>query len=224
MADVPILFSAPMVRAILDGRKTQTRRVLKSQPYVNESGEILRAAGKRREVGYSRMSPDCGKPHPDWARWRVGDRLWVRETFAILPEIERRPVLVWREACDENDCFDLVTPGSDVQHIHVEEWRSPIHMPRWASRITLEVTAVRVERLRSITDADALKEGLWPLCQPDPARPNLIWIGTPDVCRAPVREFKRVWTEIHGKSVIGSWDANPWVAVIEFKRVEQAIA
>ena len=167
MKERPILFSGPMVRAILDGRKTQTRRVVKIGSY-RPSGPFGDHAG---------YCP-YGKP---------GDRLWVRETFFNEPNFHGVSA-TWYRA--DNDTF----PGM---------WKPSIHMPRRLSRITLEITAVRVESLNEINGMEAWREGCpyHPKADPEP-EDMIAW-------------YRKLWESINGP---GSWAANPWVWVIDFRR------
>ena len=172
MKERPILFSAPMVRAILAGTKTQTRRAVKldATPEPKYSRDVV-----------LRYRCPYGQP---------GDRLWVRET--------------WMYGQGSTPIFRadvLVTPKDQV-------WRSPIHMPRAASRITLEITGVRVERLQDISEADAVEEG---------APGGHGAIPGYGYNALPGEHYRHVWESINGPS---SWDANPWIWAIEFKRVE----
>lgn len=191
----PILFNAPMVRAILDGRKTQTRRIVKGQPwpgipFIGIDGMV---ATWRRDYGddtsmMSLVRLSHGQP---------GDRLWVRETWAEYAD-PTHDYRVYYAADD--DCGALV------------RWRPSIHMPRWASRIDLEITAVRVERLQDISEEDALAEGI------EGMRGQ--WKSYTDqvvVCHKPRASFRSLWDSINAKGGYG-WDANPWVFVYEFKR------
>lgn len=179
----PIIFSGPMVRALLEGRKTQTRRIVKpprgwaeKYPYLDrhvmkESWQTWWWDGVHRHVG---VSQDCpyGKP---------GDRLWVRETFRF---------------CDGHHVeFKANTP-----ELESSEWRSPIHMPRRACRLSLEITDVRVERVQNISEEDAHAEGFG------------VAFGPGMFSRA----FDSYWDQINGKSA--PWDSNPWVWVVSFKR------
>lgn len=201
MRERPILFAGRLVRAILDGRKTQTRRVVKPS-YLGDA--------------------DCIEPLDDYpAEWSVwadgerhgnvlcpygvpGDRLWVRETGWQRPE--RTPRMM-REGADTWEKYYFDADGLDeADHAQFKEWgfkrRPSIFMPRWASRLTLEVVNVRVERLQEISEEDALAEGIRP--------PS-------DHGRAPNRSlYASLWDELNGR---GAWDANPWVWVVEFKRV-----
>ncbi|HEX5750039.1 MAG TPA: hypothetical protein VFZ09_27665 [Archangium sp.] len=228
----PILFSGPMVRAILHGRKTQTRRVVKPQPPSMEAVRSLSGDGFSPHLMRDGTWTVAG---PVWAvrkllgtepRWRCpygrpGDRLWVRESWGVLGNI--------REASAEDQFTAHVEYSADLAKrtmtVHMDQWRGSyerrgkwrpsIHMPRWASRITLEVTGVRVERLHDISEADAQAEGV--VCE------NLGLRG--DVCRivTPSQHwkyhFQNLWASIN---TLESWRANPWVWVVEFRRVEVA--
>jgi hypothetical protein len=183
MKDHPILFSAPMVRALLDGSKTQTRRVVKPMhlPFVeNLTANFLDGKWGERPMPY-------GQP---------GDRLWVREAWAPIRDGAKN---AWYRADMCEATLNGAPPGF--------RWRPSIHMPRWASRITLEVTGVRVERLVDISEADAIREGV--------SADKYAYKG---LDRAYSRAFSDLWENINGP---GSWEANPWVWVIEFKRLEQ---
>lgn len=209
-----LIFNSEMVRAILDGRKTQTRRPIKwKQTRFTEIGE-------REDGSKWPWSEDaehvCDFWHP-CPFGAVGDRIWVRETwssdFANYYPNDR----VWY-AADNNRQLDIdmvdgvrgiYSPESDV---HVPfRWHPSIHMPRWASRILLKITDVRVERLNSISDADAKAEGC---CY---GRGG----GVPDFAVTPADHFPTLWASIYGEE---SWKANPWVWVISFKRVEGGAA
>jgi len=208
MADRPILFSAPMVRALLDGGKTQTRRVLKPKRGVTLDDFSIDMGA--RGIGRAFALPRDKLAEP---KYQIGDRLWVRETW-------------WRGSYDFNpDAYKGDPPEPALFYKatdggrNVDRWKPSIHMPRAVSRLTLIVEAVRVERLRNISDADSLAEGVGPLCHPL-GRPDLTWVGSPDVCAAPSYAFKKLWESINGA---GSWDANPWVAAITFRVVRANI-
>lgn len=209
MKERPILFSGAMVRALLAGSKTQTRRVVKRQPWAScliEEGmdgeapfiySALHGEGPGHDVQESRSPCTCpyGKP---------GDRLWVRETFDFLPdggpdEPQACVIVYWATGSTE----PRSAPESYNPMIYGrEKVRPSIHMPRWASRITLEVTGVRVERLHGITRGDAMAEGC--------PFPNMA--QGPD----PRDWYAELWGAINGP---GNWDANPWVWVVEFRRL-----
>lgn len=186
MADRPILFNDAMVRAILAGTKTQTRRVVKGDPlrWLDESG----------------FSPDfMSHPENDLCPYgQPGDRLWVRETFQRFSDDGE--ILYKADPAGFDEMNELKRDGCLEAR-----WRPAIHMPRWASRITLEVTAVRIERLQQISEEDAKAEGAIGALNNS--------IGDNWCAR---EAFAALWQSINGP---GSWDANPWVWVIEFKRL-----
>lgn len=198
MKERPILFSASMVCAILEGRKTQTRRIIKEQPLLGCIGTygvgIPFVRGKNGDVRCPYGTP--------------GDRLWVRETFCpIYPQDPHynggRPI--------EYDYAATYKHGDrlgDLLGIK-KRWTPSIHMPRSASRITLEVTGVRVEQLNEISEADAVAEG----CDngKSDAAISTGWYERPKAA------YRRLWEQING---IGSWNENPLVWVVEFKVLE----
>jgi hypothetical protein len=200
----PILFSGEMVRAILDGRKTQTRRVVLPQPIKNPGGKyepsdpVEGMDGKWHfmsgVVSYAHNDVRCPFGQP-------GDRLWVRETFWTDDHAPFAPA-VYHADSDWN-------PGWE------RRWRSPIHMPRCLSRITLEVTGVRVERVQEISEDDAKAEGVLE-CARRVA-------GFDTGCASHVCGFRQLWSSLNEKRGYG-WDVRPWVWVIEFKRVEDSAA
>jgi hypothetical protein len=202
MSERPILFSAPMIRAILADTKTQTRRVLRDQPCklrdFNGGGLSIRVRGSV----YQAFSPRC--PPVRCPYGAPGDRLWVRETFAHVYRDNSTP----EERAAEDVAYKA--DGFSVDAYAYGTWKPSIHMPRWASRITLEITEVRVERLQEISEADADAEGArdWAAGQGTPVR---------DLMEARL-QFRALWQSINGPE---SWDANPWVWVVAFRRVEQ---
>jgi hypothetical protein len=194
MKERPILFSAPMVRAILEGRKTQTRRAIpenlldKYYDYDDWCCAVGGSGGsdsRQYEKEYFLERCKYGQP---------GDRLWVRETWARY-NIDQ----------DSHDMAYKATVPSDWPK--EGRWRPSIHMPRWASRIDLEITGVRVERLNEISEADCIKEGIAPVSLHDLDCDSI----------APSTHFKALWESINGE---GSWSRNPFVWVLEFKRVQ----
>ena len=212
MKERPILFKAEMVRAILDGSKTQTRRVMKPQPdddaiiAVGEIGTSRGAAFVRypREGGITRRVP-CPYGQP-------GDRLWVRETY--FGNHVQHP----NEPEDERE---LHYRADGLPNFEGEEslikWRPSIFMPRWASRITLEIVNVRVERLQDISEEDARAEGVG---QVGIETGQVLESGAPVEIGSYACAYCDLWESINGK---GSWEANPWVWVVEFKRTESQI-
>ena len=209
MTERPIPFKGEMVHAILDGRKTQTRRVMKAQPYpdsivtvehyhptvIDRHGdmqpgkEIFGAHWDDGEYG-------CRSPYG-----APGDMLWVREAWRAWSQYDDWPP-------------SRLPPGVDVQYIAdvsapwASRYRSPRFMPRWASRITLRITDIRVERLQDISEDDAKAEGVKPLVY----AAHHVAAG----CGARIA-FEQIWNSINGP---GDWEANPWVWVISFKRVK----
>lgn len=194
MKELPIRFSGPMVKAILDGSKTQTRRVVKQ----DRDGLL-----------------DC-KPTPAWdAFWQCvacpygkpGDRLWVRETFGI--DDEDGSVLYFADP----------DTAQNAEHARICEDRYPrrrpsIHMPRWASRILLEITDVRVERVQDISEADAQAEGIE---YSERFAGYCIGMAEHYHSHDPRLSYASLWESINGPD---SWAANPWVWVVEFRRIE----
>lgn len=190
MAERGILFSAPMVRALLAGTKTQTRPAAK----LTHAGHVKEPRGHRR---WHPGDPDAVAACP---YGKPGDRLWVRETHCAFDAGR----VHYRADHAHNPAGDKA---------HGIKWTPAIHMPRWASRITLEITGVRVERLQEISEADAIAEGV-------PNQTRLTGHDKESGCQwgpaEPVAEYCQLWESINGP---GSWAANPWVWVLEFKRV-----
>jgi hypothetical protein len=206
----PILFSGPMVRAILSGAKTQTRRIVKPQPKHDQFELCNFAKSKVARDGTSYPAEDerfgiCdvdGEWSIECRHGQSGDRLWVRETFFCVTG-EPGPI----------DCrYQADYAIGDFKGL----WKPSIHMPRWASRITLEITGVRVERLNEISEADAMAEGIHKFHSLElyGYDPN----GTPGqmVGGTAIEAYALLWESINGP---GSWAANPWVWVIEFAKV-----
>ncbi|QFH36976.1 morphogenetic protein [Enterobacter hormaechei] len=206
-----MIFNGEMVRAILDGRKTQTRRIMKNQPagdYPDTPALIRSVDGGFQWYGHYGESSIFNCPFG-----AVGDRIWVRETWAdagaSAPDLK-----LYRANYPAHvpTHYENLPPASDIR------WTPSIHMPRWASRITLEITGVRIERLNGISEADAEAEGIdmdaladSQDCYDCIAGHNMT--GRPTATGA----FKYLWESIYGSD---SWRANPWVWVIEFKRIE----
>ena len=210
MKDRPIIFSAPMVRAIIDGSKSQTRRVVKPRKDV-AFGCLLQPHELAGEVNAGNLE-NC--PYG-----KIGDRLWVRETFQgplleseeqedefrYSPDIYKKPGFCAYRATDTLDAID-----SDGRELG---WRPSIFMPRWASRILLEVTGIRVERLQEISEADAKAEGADDGFRQIVAPGNCPEPRCDGVHYGPLWHFRDIWNSIHGPD---AWDANPWVAAISF--------
>lgn len=208
----PIIFSTPMVQAILDGKKTQTRRVVKINGYPITSPKESLELTKEGLIYHSFCSmsgyykPLC----------QPGDILWVRETWADLrgmgfghdPRTDKPFNFAYRAD---------TKPGSDGDRIRKEygiKWKPSIHMPREAARIFLQVTNVRVERLRDITEEDARAEG---------CSTKILNDGWKNIGTLTARdEFITLWEHLNAKRGLG-WDTNPWVWVIEFERIESEV-
>lgn len=214
MKERGMIFNGEMVRAILDGRKTQTRRIMKLQPEILGSGlRYITESRKQNEVGkyFWCISDALGMrarsavfacPFGD-----VGDRIWVRETYRVHSRATDVATLVYRASVRNSwtEQTHRVPVAVCNKPATPEKWTPSIHMPRWASRILLEIIDVRVERLNSITESDAEAEGVT-----DTGFGDLLVDG-----------FRYLWKSIYGDD---SWQANPWVWVIEFKRVEGGAA
>ncbi len=214
MADRPILFSAPMVRALLDGRKTQTRRILKPQPTINSAGLLVWENGPDFIQG----------PRDDIAggqRIKAGDRLWVKEAFRAQEEFDHLSPRAIVETFETEIGFasfpTFYEADRKCDDWSIEIWqqsppgrlRASMHMPRCASRLTCTVTEVRVERLQDINRGDAMEEG----CQ----FPNMA--SGPD----PRLWFRSIWTDINGTD---AWEVNPFVVAytftVECKNIDEA--
>lgn len=253
----PILFNDEMVRAILEGRKTQTRRVVKGIDHdlldmMSEDIESGAPNSEMLELLYGPSTDDDGKPIPD--QWlvrctecpeegvltlgqgygRPGDRLWVRETFSDV-NLQGAPGIAYRaddnirdlmaepSFQDEDGAFNYsderVKPyhfaawSEDLLSGSEGRWRPSIHMPRWASRITLEITDVRAERLQDISAEDARAEGCG-----KPVLPPEVRGVAGDFVADERTTFAILWNRINGRD---AWRANPWVWCISFQRIEQ---
>lgn len=179
MVDRPILFSTPMVQALLAGRKSQTRRLLKDR--LGPAASLAQAE--------------------EMNRFAVGDRLWVREAFAYWADEESAAAAQAIEGSADPCiwCADYEA-GSPCADMGGDRWRSGFHMPRWASRMTLVVSEVRIQRLHEIDEADARAEGAAAVGA-DPLCPSYVWA------------FHTLWEHLHGR---GSWMHNPWVVALTF--------
>ncbi|MDM2958747.1 hypothetical protein [Citrobacter sp. CK202] len=200
MTERGMIFNGEMVRAILDGRKTQTRRIIKPQPEATLSGSLSGKWLSRPLNGLLLPKIEDIAIHCPFGA--VGDRIWVRETWARY-NIDQ----------DSHDMAYRATPPTDWPE--EGRWRPSIHMPRWASRILLEITDVRVERLNAISEEDARAEGI--------IDGGCLNCGEPEPCGCVNPQpdatdvFAYLWQSIYGQE---NWDANPWVWVIEFRRID----
>ncbi len=212
MKTIPMLFSAPMVKALLDSRKTQTRRIIKFPlNFCENTGfNFQDKHGKWWACGIGFSEESTSKNFiTSKSPYQVGDLIWVRETFRLF------------DATDECDHFDhpcsCPSSGTPIYRATYDDgestWKPSIFMPRWANRITLKVTNVKVERLQDISEADALAEGISPV---DDDFLKTLRIKKPSACSG----FKSLWQSINGAD---SWNANPWVWAIEFEVINKNI-
>jgi hypothetical protein len=213
MADLPIIFSAPMVKALLDGRKTQTRRVLKPQPFAAVAGfervfkeppffEARDASGKPIERAFP-YPKGFVSPYPRLA-YAPGDRLWVKEDFCFDAQMDGlKPSQVSRYEPRGYPANNWIIEPACMM-IRAGRVRRARFMPRWASRLTLTVTEVRIQRLQDISAYDVEAEGacelaVLPPCQEDDDEARGI--------------FRDLWNSLHGP---GAWDRNEWVCALTF--------
>ena len=197
MKEKPIIFTSQMVKAILEGRKSQTRRPLKPQPQLAHDGKWdLYIKGKWvGAIAEKNNSILNVCPYG-----QLGDYLWVREKFTLCPK-DFRP----------NGIIYFANGKPDITYVMSNEWHSSIHMPRYASRITLEIVNVKVEKLQNITEEDARAEGI-------------IWTEIETAPRSGIfrpyakEQFEQLWDSIYSKKGMG-WTVNPWCWCITFKRI-----
>ena len=228
----PILFSGPMVRAILDGRKAVTRRPIKHQPRTK--GDIGSYGPGQPFIRHA----DPTKGNPECPYGRPGDRLWVRETWGVIShDFDQhgnaidwepdRPATAIREMRFGRGYYSghvVYAADGPCEWAGDEDgggdprsaWKPSIHMPRAACRILLEITAVRVERLQTISDEQAMAEGVR-LYADHAALGDWYHVDGKDTYSAdPRKSFELLWSSINGAD---SWNSNPWVWVVEFKQV-----
>lgn len=197
----PLLYSTPMVQATLEGRKTQTRRVVKPQPEQILAQGIVDGRGYGITTERNTISHYCPYGQP-------GDRLWVRETLIQQGELGLQYV------ADSEWIDEAIIPVSYGPYGGDYTFRNipAIHMPRWACRLLLEITAIRVERLQDISEEDAIREGVfWD------SESGFWYVGDTLQAQSATEAFMKLWIAINGEE---SWKANPWVWAIEFRRVE----
>ena len=226
MREHPLLMKGPLVRAILAGLKTQTRRLIKKESLPDEGFKWDECLCKEIDPSDT-PCVTCAVRFPDIPE--AGDRLWVRETWGI----GARPCLVegGREGIEyradegflEDDIsllplYSVEPPeGHTLDEYCKRGWRPSIHMPRWACRLVLPLVSVRVERVQDITEEDAKAEGVEPVLMrgigsyPEWMRPTMREVG------GHQKAFELLWKQIYGDA---SWDANPWVWVAEWDHIE----
>jgi len=239
MKERPILFSGPMVRAILEGRKTMTRRVVNTGRFKQDDWDISPTSDGYRIFRGSKddivFNTACGRPARSMQDKIIrcpygqpGDRLWVREKFRRWLSPDHAGWIICY-AADGKVVYSDVQPEDDMDFFdEPKNWKPSIFMPRWSSRLLLEVTAVRVERVQDISEADARAEGLSEITKdgrlfkygiPDrdglPGTDNDGWPWS-EWTADPRQAFRKLWNSINAERGYG-WDANPWVWVVEFK-------
>lgn len=206
MTDKPIIFSGPMIRALLDGRKTQTRNILSPKSGIGPAHRVERICGAWMACEYDRRWP-LRLPHAP------GDRLWVREAWRVHHRFDAsKPSDI--HAIEGGVWFEADDP---LIPIHLGKCRPSIFMPRWASRLTLVVTDVRVQRVQEISEEDAKAEGIE--YDDDRSRGNCIawrdYLDRGGKCAYSIGSFRSIWDSLNAKRGFG-WDANPWVVATTF--------
>jgi hypothetical protein len=212
----PIPFTAEMVRAILDGRKSQTRRVMKVQPGPSEQiRQWLDGSWQIRPVEYSAR---LGEWVPLKCPYRVGDHLWVKETYGSATCLTDDPY-VYKADSEDGEC-----PACGGKH----RWKSGRFMHKLAARIWLEVTDVRVERLQAISEEDAKAEGVlhnWigQDCPPEYQNEYMNYEGDEEdfPCYSARDSYRTLWDKINAKRPGCDWDSNPFVWCYTFRRIER---
>ena len=233
MKEHPILFSPQMVRAILDGTKTQTRRPIPVMPKENQSIHHIEEIDKYCFVTKHENGKVSGISEYFRRPYNVGDRLWVRETWngPLLDEDETEadPDWIYHSEKYENvaHCYYKADGVAAPEYVDLDDnlrqgWRPSIHMPRWASRLTLEVKAIRAEPLHDISDHDAMREGIYKSFDHGTQFPVATdWDGNEKVLVAgvPRRDFEELWRGLYPEG-LKSWGMAPWVWVIDFEVVK----
>ena len=223
MADRPVIFSTAMVRALLSGSKSMTRRVIKPHGFAN----LFYGEWTDSYV----LAPGNESWRQKHVRYAVGDRLWVREAWRCNGWATDVATIMYRAS--EHDGYTAMTeqyPVAGKRPVRVTgAWRPSIHMPRWASRLTLTVTEVKVERLQEISEDDAVAEGVKPVQRPGMSDGvyGLYECWLPDGKRhfddSAYRLFAKLWNSLHGR---GAWDANPLVQAprftVEHRNIDEA--
>ena len=211
-----IIFNGEMVRAILDGRKTQTRRIL--SPRQLKMIDVASSIGECYPLVCGIQHENSQSYYREWCPFgKVGDRLWVREAFRVHSRATDVATLAYKASEQQSWTQQVARVPIELctKQVSPEAWTPSIHMPRWASRITLEITDIRVERLNDISQEDAQAEGMeltgWRPTYSDPDSGGEV--------QTPYDNFAELWESIYGQE---SWQSNPFVWVVEFRRVEAA--
>lgn len=219
----PILFSAPMVRAILADTKTQTRRVVNVDHLEKQRGTLSIDGWQKGDIEVAEWR-DLAKHWNPYGQ--PGEHLWVRETWRTEVHTGEWKKIGYR-ATDTNEACQPATNMPEFERLwekHQDHWRPSIFMPRWASRITLEIVSVRIERLQDISADDARAEGmrddmihLTGNGRAIMARKYDVYNGDrPSRDEIAIAHYRGIWESINGH---GSWEKNPWVWVIEFRKM-----
>jgi hypothetical protein len=228
MTDHPILFKTDMVNAILDGRKTQTRRPLTRLKHYGKITNIKKLDDSNWfdwifQGGCMLVNGVKDEKMIEYLPYQPGDNLWVRETFTIwdggghkriecLEHGHSHQAITYKAECSGDADSEEARKSFGVKYT------PSIHMPRWASRLTLSITRVRVARVQDISEADAKAEGIITLCNQDANDPRSWWHGgrgSNSLARTPVASYEKLWDSCYAERGLG-WDSNPWVIVIEY--------
>lgn len=223
MTDRPILFSAPMVVALLEGRKTQTRRIIKPRKHAS----IFNNGWSDTYI----LDPGNAEWRADEIRFKVGDRLYVREAHYLTDDGDYEYAVYTADGAEAvgehlQEVASLENSHPAIDWSRHKKQRPGIHMPRWASRLTLIVADVRVERLQDISKEDAIAEGILFVNDnygngPAYCDYNLgnKW-DTAEWFASPIDSYRSLWNQINGKN---AWDDNPWIVAVSFKVLKQNI-
>ncbi|MFD1226803.1 hypothetical protein [Pseudochrobactrum kiredjianiae] len=223
MRTAPILFSAPMIRALYNGRKTQTRRILKPQP--TDANSKFRGFAGVSDTKAVFTSDFPAQPETVRLPYSVGDRLWVRESWRCNSWAADVATIFYKahENCSYTEMHEQFPIAGQKGIAPSQSWKPSIHMPRWISRLTLTITNVRIERLQDISEEDAMAEGITMTLEDSPACAWFSGIHT-NTNLAPENmdgwhfndaqaAFQDLWNKINGAN---AWDANPWVIALTF--------
>jgi len=234
MREKPIPFNAEMVLAVLAGRKTQTRRIV-TVPWGKRSKTVPYSPYFEEEDGRLFFQDEYGDHHDFEKKWKcpygnIGDHLWVREPWCVYPKHDhlKPSEIPHPEGIGDIDNFrnlDICYLSTPINGYNMGRYRSPRFMPHWASRITLEIKNIRVERVQDISAQDCMREGIREVTKDGISKKYCIYdsgdySSTPwqNMPRTAKGAFKNLWNSINEKRGLG-WDKNPWVWVVEFETI-----